>query len=68
VEICGSCPGSCLITSVAELELELEPEPVEQQLFAGAGAGAPEPGIKILIKCHKNPKFFILKFEVDFKP
>jgi hypothetical protein len=26
-----------------------------------------EPGIKILIKCYKNPKFFILKFEVDFK-
>jgi hypothetical protein len=47
---------------------------VEQQLFAGAGAGAivfypspaPEPGIKIFIKCYKNPKFIILKFEVDF--
>jgi hypothetical protein len=30
-------------------------------------APAPEPGIKILKKCYKNPKFFILKFEVDFK-
>jgi hypothetical protein len=28
---------------------------------------APEPGIKILIRCYKNPKFFMLKFEVDFK-
>jgi hypothetical protein len=54
------------ISSVAEPELE----PVEQQLFAGAGAKVffdPAPGIKILIKCYKTPKFFILKFEVYFK-
>jgi hypothetical protein len=60
-------------TSVAEPELEPEPERVEQQLFAGAGAKvfypapAPEPGIKIIILSYKNPKFFILKFEVDLK-
>jgi hypothetical protein len=59
-----------LKSSVAEPKLE----PVEQQLFAGAGAGAkvlfgpaPEKGMKILIKYYKNPTFFILKFEVDFK-
>jgi hypothetical protein len=28
---------------------------------------APERGMYILIKCYKNPKFFILNFEVDFK-
>jgi hypothetical protein len=25
------------------------------------------PGMKVLIKCYKNPKFFILKFVGDFK-
>jgi hypothetical protein len=50
---------------------------------AGAGAGgaatfcwsrsqsffgpAPEPGMLILLKCYKNPQFFILKVEIDFK-
>jgi hypothetical protein len=27
----------------------------------------PETGVKILIKCYKNPKFFIFKFEIYFK-
>jgi hypothetical protein len=47
-----------------------EPEPVERRLFARAGAEvffgpapAAEPGI--LIKCY--PKFFIIKFEFDYK-
>jgi hypothetical protein len=45
---------------------------VKRQLFAGAGAEvffypALTPGMKVLIKCYKNPKFFILKFEGDFK-
>jgi hypothetical protein len=48
------------------------PELVERQLFARAGAEvvfcpAPDPGMKNLIKCYKNLKFFIPKFEVDFK-
>jgi hypothetical protein len=46
------------------------PEPVEQQLFAGAGAEVFWPGsalgMEIHIKCYKNPKFFIHKFEVEF--
>jgi hypothetical protein len=44
--------------SVAEPELE----PVEQQLFAGAGYIN-----SYTVKCYKTPKFFIQKFEVDFK-
>jgi hypothetical protein len=28
---------------------------------------APEPSIEILIKCYKNPKFFIQKLEVESK-
>jgi hypothetical protein len=49
-----------LAHSVAEPELEPEPELLEQQLFAGAG----------YINSYKmlqTSKFFILKFEVDFK-
>jgi hypothetical protein len=30
-------------------------------------ATAPEPGMLFLKKCDKNPKFFILKLEVEFK-
>jgi hypothetical protein len=50
-----------------------KPEPMERQHFARAGAEvfgpAPgsEPGMKILTKCYKNPKFFLLKFEVEIK-
>jgi hypothetical protein len=48
-----------------------EPEPMERQLllkpepnFFGPD---PEPGtMSILIKCYTNPKFFLLKFIVDF--
>jgi hypothetical protein len=43
---------------------------VERQLFAGAGAKVFWPGSGSgagYVKCYKNPKFFILKFEVDFK-
>jgi hypothetical protein len=55
---------------------ESEQEPVERQLFAGARAGAKVFLTRlwlrsrvciILIKCYKKPKFFILKFEVDFE-
>jgi hypothetical protein len=38
----------------------LEPEP---KFFGLASA----PGMLIHIKCFKKPKFFILKFEVEFK-
>jgi hypothetical protein len=54
------------MTSVAE------PEPVEQQLFAGAGAKVFWPGSGSgagcvnSLKMLQNPKFFILKFEIDF--
>jgi hypothetical protein len=47
-----------------------EPEPVERQLFAGAGVEVFLPGSGSgagYVKCYKNPKFFILKFEVHFK-
>jgi hypothetical protein len=43
-----------------------EPEPVERQLFAGAGAEVFLAQLRSRV-CYTNPKFSILKFEVDFK-
>jgi hypothetical protein len=56
-----------VFTSVAEPEPE--PKPVEQQLFAGAGAGAKVflTRLRLRSRVCKNPKFFIPKFDVDFK-
>jgi hypothetical protein len=49
-----------------------EPQPVEPHHFAGAGARPKHFWLrrrvcKFIKKCYKNPKFFKLKFEVEFK-